>query len=105
MFTVAQHIDSILFARIAAHPNTRPLIELVGALPKDSRKLSTRELCAPVAVATQVPVRFAVNDDPQKRGSPRAPLGTARRVCHGAVWPRRKRREIHAPNLADRAMA
>ena len=48
-FTVSEHADGILLAPIAAHQKTRPLSALVGALPKPRRKLSTRELCAPVA--------------------------------------------------------
>ena len=49
MFTVSEHADGILLAPMVARQKTTPLNALVGALPKPRRKLSTRELCAPVA--------------------------------------------------------
>ena len=49
MFTVSEHAEGILLAPIATRKKTQPLSALVGALPKPRRKLSTRELCAPVA--------------------------------------------------------
>ena len=56
-FSVREQADGIFLAPLPVKAKSRPLSALIGSLPPPKRKLSARDLCAPVtnyAETTQV---------------------------------------------------